>query len=86
MILGPVEIHILKENQPVTGSPLTVHAFDPTAVYLINFPKKIQINTKTSFYINTTQAGKGSLKITIKGFFYIFSTLSYYLFLIFRFK
>jgi len=67
-ILGPVEIHILKENQPINGSPLIVHAFDPSAVYLIDFPKKILINTINRFLIDTSKAGKGSLKVIIKGF------------------
>lgn len=65
--LGPVEIHILKEGQSINGSPLTVHAFDPSAVHLIDFQKRILINTKNSFPIRTTHAGRGSLKITIKG-------------------
>jgi hypothetical protein len=67
IILGPIEIHILKENEPVDGSPLIVHAFDPFGVHIINFPKKIQINTINHFLIDPTKAGKGSLKISIKG-------------------
>jgi hypothetical protein len=68
IILGPVKIDILKENRPIDGSPLIVHAFDPSAVHLINFPKRILTNTINYFSINAIQAGKGSLKITIKGF------------------
>jgi len=68
IILGPVKIHILKENQPIDGSPLIVHAFDPSAVHIIDFPKRILINTTNHFSINAIQAGKGSLNITIKGF------------------
>ncbi len=67
IILGPVEIHISKENQSIADSPFIVHAFDPSLVYVINFPKRIQVNTTTSCMIDTTQAGKGSLKMTIKG-------------------
>ena len=62
-----MEIHILKDNQSINGSPLIVHAFDPSAVHLMNLPKRININTKTSFLIDVKQAGKGSLKIHIKG-------------------
>jgi hypothetical protein len=68
IILGPVEIHITKDNQVIDGSPLIVHAFDPSVVQIINFPKRILINTTNSFLLDPTQAGKGSLKITIKGF------------------
>lgn len=67
MYLGPIEIHISKENQPIEGSPIIVHAFNPSAVHLIDIPKRILVNTKASFLIYTTHAGKGSLKITIKG-------------------
>ncbi len=55
---------------------MVVHAFDPSAVRLINFPKRIRIKTLNSFLIDPTQAGKGSLKITIKGFS-IFSFFKY---------
>ncbi|CAM4749067.1 unnamed protein product [Rotaria magnacalcarata] len=67
-IVGPVEIHILKDNELITDNPLIVYAFDPSAVRLINFPKKIQVNTTHEFHIDPTQAGKGALKIMIKGF------------------
>ena len=71
IILGPIKIHVLKENQPIGGSPLIVHAFDPSVVHIINFPKKIHVNTLNSFIIDATQAGKGSLKIILKGLEYI---------------
>lgn len=67
MCLGPVEIHISKENEPIDGSPLIVHAFDPAEVHLLDFPEKILINTTNRFIIDPTKAGKGSLKIAIKG-------------------
>ena len=66
-ILGPVEIHIFRGRHAIDGSPLIIHAFDPSAVELINFPKRIFINTVSSFLLDVTHAGKGSLKITIKG-------------------
>jgi hypothetical protein len=66
-ILGPVEIHISKEKEPIDGSPLIVHAFDPTAVNLLDFPDKILMNTTNRFVIDPTKAGKGSLKIAIRG-------------------
>jgi len=69
--LGPVEIHITKEKEPIDGSPLIVHAFDPANVYLIDFPDKILINTTNRFVIDPTKAGKGSLKISIRGWNYI---------------
>ncbi|CAF4300667.1 unnamed protein product, partial [Adineta steineri] len=62
----PVEIHISKENEPINGSPLIVHAFDPASVYLMNFPDKLLLNAINRFIINPTKAGKGSLKIAIK--------------------
>ncbi|CAF3378932.1 unnamed protein product [Rotaria socialis] len=65
-IVGHVEIHILEDNELITDNPLIVYAFDPSAVHLINFPKKIQINTTHEFHIDPTQAGKGTLKIMIK--------------------
>jgi hypothetical protein len=46
---------------------LIVHAFDPASVHLIDFPEKIQLNTTNRFIIDPTKAGKGSLKIAIKG-------------------
>ncbi len=67
IILGLVEIHIIKENHEIDGSPLAVNAFDPSAVQIINFPKRILINTSNSFLLDPTQAGKGSLKMTMKG-------------------
>lgn len=69
--LGPIEIHISKENEPINGSPLIVHAFDPAAVTVMDFPEKLQINTINRFIINPTKAGKGSLKVAIKGLNYI---------------
>ncbi|CAF3728092.1 unnamed protein product [Rotaria sp. Silwood1] len=66
-VIGPVEIHILKDNEPIDGSPLIVHAFDPSSVYLNDFPDKIQTNTINRFIIDPTKAGKGSLKVAIKG-------------------
>ncbi|CAF1246383.1 unnamed protein product [Rotaria sordida] len=66
-VIGPVEIHIAKDNEPIDGSPLIVHAFDPSSVYLIDFPDKIQIDTINRFVIDPTKAGKGSLKVAIKG-------------------
>jgi hypothetical protein len=66
-ISGPVEIHISKEKEPIDGSPLIVHAFDPTAVLLLDFPDQILINTTNRFVIDPTKAGKGSLKIAIRG-------------------
>jgi hypothetical protein len=62
-----MEIHISKETEPINGSPLLVHAFDPAAVYLMDFPDKLQLNTVNRFVINPTKAGKGSLKISVKG-------------------
>jgi hypothetical protein len=62
-----VEIHISKEKEPIDGSPLIVHAFDPTAVSLLDFPDKIRMNTTNRFVIDPTKAGKGSLKIVIRG-------------------
>jgi hypothetical protein len=73
LILGPVEIHISEGNEPIDGSPLMVHAFDPSTIQIIGFPKKIHINKTHSFLIDPTLAGKGSLKITIKGFTSFFS-------------
>ena len=67
MFLGPVEIHILKEKEPIDGSPLIVHAFDPAAVELTDFPEKIFVQTTSRFIIDPTKAGKGSLKIAIRG-------------------
>ncbi|CAF1615421.1 unnamed protein product, partial [Adineta ricciae] len=64
--VGPVEIHISKENEPINGSPLVVHAFNPASVYLMDFPDKLQLNTTNRFIINPTKAGKGSLKIAVK--------------------
>ena len=67
IILGPVEIHIFKGRQTIDGSPLIIHAFDPSAVQIIDFPKKISVNTISSFLLDVAKAGKGSLQITIKG-------------------
>jgi hypothetical protein len=50
---------------------LIVNAFDPAAVYLMDFPEKLQINVINRFVINPTKAGKGSLKVAIKGLNYI---------------
>jgi hypothetical protein len=69
IISGPVEIHLTKENHEIDGSPLIVNAFDPSTVQIINFPKRVFINTTSCFLLDPTQAGKGSLKMTIKGFF-----------------
>lgn len=44
-----------------------MHAFDPAAVYLMDFPEKLQLNVNNRFVINPTKAGKGSLKIAVKG-------------------
>ncbi|CAF4943518.1 unnamed protein product, partial [Rotaria socialis] len=66
-IVGPVEIHILKDDEPIDGSPLIVNAFDPAAVYLTDFPDPVQINLVNRFMIDPTKAGKGSLKVSIKG-------------------
>ncbi|CAF4697156.1 unnamed protein product [Rotaria sp. Silwood2] len=63
----PVEIHISKDNEPIDGSPIIVNAFDPSAVNLIDFPDKIQINATNRFIIDPTKAGKGSLKVSVKG-------------------
>ncbi|CAF1001104.1 unnamed protein product [Rotaria sordida] len=65
-IVGPVKIYILKQKELINDSPLIVNAFDPSAVHVINFPKNIQINTATCFHIDSTKAGKGTLKIIIK--------------------
>lgn len=65
--LGPVEIHIFKGRHAIDGSPLIIHAFDPSAVELLNFPKRIFINTVSSFLLDVAHAGKGSLKVNIKG-------------------
>ena len=65
-----MEIHISKEHQPIDGSPLIIHAFDPAAVRLIDYPDKVYVNTTNRLIIDPTQAGKGSLKISIKGEFY----------------
>lgn len=64
-----MEIHIFKGHQAIDGSPLIVYAFDPAAVHLIEFPKKIIVNRIHRFIIDPTKAGKGSLKIAIKGKF-----------------
>ena len=53
--------------EPLIGSPLLVHAFDPSSIQIMNFPTKIYKNTMNSFLIDPTLAGKGSLKIIIKG-------------------
>ncbi|CAF4703504.1 unnamed protein product [Rotaria sp. Silwood2] len=66
-VIGPVEIHISKDNEPIDGSPIIVNAFDPSAVNLIDFPDKIQINATNRFIIDPTKAGKGSLKVSVKG-------------------
>ena len=66
-----MEIHIFKEKEPIDGSPLIVNAFDPNAVCLLDFPKKIFANTINRFLIDPTKAGKGSLKIAIRGEFLI---------------
>ena len=66
-ILGPVEVHITKEKEPIDGSPLIVHAFDPTAVSLLDIPDKLLMNTTNRFVIDPIKAGKGSLKIAIRG-------------------
>lgn len=66
-ILGPVEIHITKDDEPIDGSPLIVHAFDPAAVYLTDLPDKIFTNTINRFMIDPSKAGKGSLRVSIKG-------------------
>ncbi|CAF1278454.1 unnamed protein product [Rotaria sordida] len=65
-IVGPIKIYILKQKELINDSPLIVNAFDPSAVHVINFPKNIQINTATCFHIDSTKAGKGTLKIIIK--------------------
>ena len=62
-----MEIHISKEKEPIDGSPLIVHAYDPAAVSLLNFPDKVLKNTTNRFVIDPTKAGKGSLKISIRG-------------------
>lgn len=62
-----MEIHISKDNEPVDGSPLIVHAFDPAAVSLSDFPEKAYVNTTNRFTIDPSKAGKGSLKVAIKG-------------------
>lgn len=70
--LGPVEVHISKGQHPIDGSPLIVHAFDPTSVRLIDCPEKVFVNSKNRLIIDPTHAGKGSLKISIKGQFFSF--------------
>jgi hypothetical protein len=62
-----VEIHITKEKEPIDGSPLIVHAFDPTAVSVLDFPDKLLMDTINRFVIDPTKAGKGSLKVAIRG-------------------
>lgn len=66
-VVGPVEIHIFKDNEPTDGSPLIVHAFDPAAVHLIDLPESFSAQTIHRFTIDPTKAGKGSLKIAIRG-------------------
>ncbi|CAF1398822.1 unnamed protein product [Adineta steineri] len=66
LVVGPVKIHISKGSEPLNGSPLIVHAFDPTSIQIQNFPKKAFLKTTHSFLIDPTLAGKGSLKIIIK--------------------
>lgn len=74
VVLGPVEIHISKGNQPIAGSPLIVQAFDPTAVRLVDCPEKVLVNTTNRLIIDPTEAGKGSLKISVKGSFGVVSS------------
>lgn len=68
---GPVEIHIRKEDQPIDGSPLIVHAFDPAGVHLLDLPEKIFAQTVHRFLIDPVKAGKGSLKIAIRGLYHL---------------
>ncbi|CAF4496856.1 unnamed protein product, partial [Rotaria sp. Silwood2] len=64
-VVGLVKIHLLKEKGSINESLFIVHAFDPSAVHLINFSKNILINTTNLFHIDPTKAGKGTLKIII---------------------
>ncbi|CAF1303393.1 unnamed protein product, partial [Didymodactylos carnosus] len=66
LIIGPVEIHVFKNNQPIQGSPLTVNAFDPSAVTLIGVCDKTKINSTYRFLLDPTKAGKGPLKVIVK--------------------
>lgn len=77
-----MEIHIVKGKEPIDGSPLLVHAFDPNAVALLDFPKKIFTNTFNRFTLDPTKAGKGSLKIVIRGEFTICYPFVYHRFVI----
>ncbi|CAF3702812.1 unnamed protein product, partial [Rotaria sp. Silwood1] len=65
-IVGPMKIYILNKKETFNENPLIVNAFDPSAVHLINFPKNIQINKTTCFYIDPIKAGKGIIQIIIK--------------------
>ena len=76
-----MEIHISKEKEPIEGSPLIVHAFDPTAVNVLDFPDQIIMNTTNRFVLDPTKAGKGSLKIAIRGMPLILSSESSWIFL-----
>ncbi|UJR14889.1 hypothetical protein I4U23_001873 [Adineta vaga] len=66
LIIGSVKIHVLKGTESISGSPLIVHAFDPSSIQIMNFPTKVYQNKTHSFLIDPTLAGKGSLKIIIK--------------------
>lgn len=66
-VIGPVEIHIFKNNEPIDESPLIVHAFDPATVHLIDLPESFSAQTIHRFTIDPTNAGKGSLKVSIRG-------------------
>lgn len=65
-IIGLHEVHILKANKYVLGSPVVVYVFDPNNVKITKFSEVSFVNRPFSFTINALEAGEGFIRVNIK--------------------
>uniref|UniRef100_A0A0A9Z2Z4 Filamin-A n=3 Tax=Lygus hesperus TaxID=30085 RepID=A0A0A9Z2Z4_LYGHE len=62
--VGPHQISVLYNGQPVQGTPFTAKAYDASKVYVGPLPHG-HVGSPLQFTVDASQAGEGNLEITI---------------------
>ncbi|OQV23311.1 Filamin-B [Hypsibius exemplaris] len=66
-IVGPHRVEVTFVGAPVSGSPWTCEAFDPSLVRVKDFPESCYVGETGAFEVSSKEAGKAELSVKIFG-------------------